>query len=160
MTGLELALTALLLAALIALTVIDARTYQLPDLITLPLIAAGLGAAWLLREVVWIHVLGAAIGYLALVAIEKAYERARGREGLGRGDAKLFAAGGAWCGALALPLILLAASISALMFAGGLYLTGRKISAETAVAFGPFLSFGIGLVFILDRLELMGPFGL
>lgn len=160
MTGLELALVAVLLAALIALTVIDARTYQLPDVITLPLIVAGIGAAWLQGEVLWLHLLGAGIGYLTLVAIEKAYERARGREGLGRGDAKLFAAGGAWCGALGLPLILLAGSISALFFAAGMHLTGRKISAETAVAFGPFLSFGIALVYILDRLDLMGPFGL
>ena len=157
----ETALAAGLLAALIALTVIDLRTHRLPDLITLPLIAAGVGAAWLMAAPVWLHALGAGVGYLALVGVEKAYERARGRQGLGRGDAKLFAAGGAWCGALALPFILLAASVSALLYVGALKLAaGRAISADDMIAFGPFLAFGIALIFVLERLGLAAPLGL
>ena len=165
MTGseiaIETALAAALLAALIALTVIDLRTYRLPDLITLPLIAAGVLAAWLLGSAIWLHALGAGVGYLALVGVEKAYERARGRPGLGRGDAKLFAAGGAWCGALALPFILLAASVSALVFVAALKLvSNRTIKADDMIAFGPFLAFGIALIFILERLGLAAPLGL
>lgn len=161
MTAVDLILTAVLLAALGALTVIDARTLRLPDVITLPLIAAGLGAAWLMGETLWLHALGAAIGYLALVGVEKAYERARGRPGLGRGDAKLFAAGGAWCGALALPFILLAASLAALLYVGALKIfTARAVGADTMIAFGPFLAFGIALIFILSRLGLTAPLGL
>lgn len=156
MTGLELALTALLVAALLALSVIDIRTYRLPDLLTLPLIPAGLGAAWVLGETLWLHGLGAAVGYGALVALEKAYEKARGRPGLGRGDAKLFAAGGAWCGLTALPLVLLAASVSALIWVMSLRLVaGADLRADTMIAFGPFLSFGIGFVFIAKRLGML-----
>lgn len=161
MTGLETALAAVLLAALTVLTVVDLRTYRLPDMITLPLIAAGVGAAWLLASPLWLHALGAGAGYLVLVGVEKAYERARGRPGLGRGDAKLFAAGGAWCGALALPFILLAASVSALLYVGALKLvSGRTIAADDMIAFGPFLAFGIALIFVLERLGLAAPLGL
>lgn len=161
MTGLETALAAGLIAALFVLTVIDLRTYRLPDLITLPLIASGIMAAGLLETSLWMSALGAGLGYGALVGVEKAYERARGRPGLGRGDAKLFAAGGAWCGALALPFILLAASVSALLYVGALKLAARRaIAADDMIAFGPFLAFGIGLIFILERLGLTAPLGL
>jgi leader peptidase (prepilin peptidase)/N-methyltransferase len=161
MPGSEIALIALLLAALGALTVIDARTYRLPDILTLPLIAAGIGAAFILDETIWLHALGAVIGYLVLVAVEKAYERTRGRPGLGRGDAKLFAAGGAWCGALALPFILLAGSLSALIYVGVMRLvTGKTMGGDHMIAFGPFLAFAIALIFILKRLGLTAPLGL
>ncbi|MEO1038490.1 MAG: A24 family peptidase [Pseudomonadota bacterium] len=144
-----LTLTAALMAALTALAWIDARTYRLPDVITLPLILAGLVAAWLLQRDLLVHALGAALGYAGLVAIEKAYERWRGRPGLGRGDAKLMAAAGAWCGAWALPLILLSASAAGLVFVLALKLSGRAVRSETAVAFGPFLALAIALVWFL-----------
>lgn len=144
-----LTLSIILFAALIALSVIDARSFILPDLLTLPLIAAGLLAAWLLGETLWLHALGAALGYGALVFVEVVYKRLRGRDGLGRGDAKLFAAGGAWCGALALPVILLAASVSALSYILILSVFRRGITHDTAIAFGPFLAFGVAAVWML-----------
>jgi len=156
MTGLDFALTLILIAALLALAIIDWRTYRLPDSLTLPLIAGGLLAAWLLDQPLWIHALGAGLGYGALVVLEKSYEKLRGRPGLGRGDAKLFAAGGAWCGAMALPLILLAASLSALVWVlVHRLVTGAEVKADSMIAFGPFLGFGIGFVFIAKRLGLL-----
>ncbi len=160
MTGIDLALTSLLFIALIALGIIDWRSYRLPNTITLPLIPAGLLAAWGLGEPVWVHALGAAIGYGALVALEKGYEKLRGRPGLGRGDAKLFAGGGAWCGALALPMVLLFASVSAIIFILGQRLMGKDVKADSMIAFGPFLGFGIGFVFLGQRLELLGFAGI
>ena len=100
--------------------------------------------------------LGAAIGYGVLVGIETGYKKIRGRDGLGRGDAKLFAAGGAWCGAMALPIILLVASVSALLFVIILKIGLKKaVTLNSAVAFGPFLSFGIGLVYCMRGFELI-----
>lgn len=148
MTVTDLAAGAGLSAALAALAVIDARTFRLPDVLTLPLIAAGLAFALVSGAGIWLHVLGAGLGYLSLVAVEVAYRRLRGRDGLGRGDAKLFAAGGAWCGAAALPLILLAASASALLFIVVLRLFRPGVGATTMIAFGPFLAFGIWIVWI------------
>jgi hypothetical protein len=47
------------------------------------------------------HAAATAIGYLAFRAIALLYLRLRHREGLGEGDAKLLAAGGAWLGVAA-----------------------------------------------------------
>jgi leader peptidase (prepilin peptidase)/N-methyltransferase len=153
--------TAALLAALAALAIIDARTLRLPDKLTLPLIAAGLAAAWASGAPVWLHLLGAVLGYLSLVVIEKGYLKVRGRAGLGRGDAKLFAAGGAWCGALALPLILLVASASALLYVLVMRVfAGRRLQADLMIAFGPFLAFAIGLIFLLQAAGLTRLAGL
>jgi len=161
MDPLALFFTIALIAALIALAIIDARTLRLPDKLTLPLIAAGLVAAWALDQPVWLHLLGAALGYASLVAIETGYLKLRGRAGLGRGDAKLFAAGGAWCGALALPLILLVASASALLYVLVMRVAaGRRFQVDLMIAFGPFLAFAIGLIFILEAAGLMAMAGI
>lgn len=158
--ALALILTLVLFGALIALSVIDAQRFILPDRITLPLTAGGVVAAALLGEPVWLHALGGLAGYGALVLIEKLYLRARGRNGLGRGDAKLFAAGGTWCGALALPVILLLSSLAALAFALSLKLVlRREVTADSMIAFGPFLAFGIGLAWLLQRLNLSSVAG-
>ncbi len=161
MTGLDLALSALLLAALLVLAVIDWRTYRLPDAITLPLIPAGLAAAWLMGEPLWLHALGGALGYGALVILEKGYEQLRGRPGLGRGDAKLFAAGGTWCGAMALPTVLLVASVFAIVWILAQQLfTGKEVKGDSMIAFGPFLGLGIAVAFIGQRLDLLAFAGL
>ena len=94
--------TALLGWWLLALALIDLRSWRLPDVLTLPLVVAGLVAAWLdflpgtglARAIA-----GAVLGYVALAGIAWVYRRLRHREGLGLGDAKLLAAAGAWLGA-------------------------------------------------------------
>jgi len=83
---------------------------------------------------------GAALGYLFLAGVAWAYRRLRGREGLGLGDAKLFAAAGAWVGAFALPSVLLGAAVSALAAAAVMVLCGRSLSRSSALPFGPFLA--------------------
>jgi len=145
-----LAAGAVLMSALAALAVIDARTFRLPDALTLPLIAAGLAwGAW--RGELLASAFGAGLGYLAFVGLELAYQRLRGRAGLGRGDAKLLAAGGAWCGAWMLPLIVLFASASGLVLVLALKLVARRaISAETALPFGPFLAAGTAFAWLLS----------
>jgi leader peptidase (prepilin peptidase)/N-methyltransferase len=103
-----LAISALLAAALVALSVIDLATMRLPDAITLPLIIAGPPIAWALGwdDPLWRFV-GAGGGFLALFAVAEGYRALRGRAGLGLGDAKLFAAAGAWLGIGGLPSVLL-----------------------------------------------------
>jgi len=133
-----------LIPALAALAWIDLRTMRLPDPLTLPLTGAGVIQSWYFTGAVWHAVIGAGIGYLFFVAIEKGYRAIRGNDGLGRGDAKLLAAGGAWCGWIGLPWIILIASSSGLLFAGALTVGGRRPSG--LIPFGPFLAFGIALV--------------
>jgi len=133
-------------AALLALALIDWDTTLLPDDITLPLLWAGLIAAALqwnsavsLGSAMW----GAVGGYLSLWAVYWAFKLATGKEGMGYGDFKLFAALGAWFGWPALiPMILMASVIGALV---GI---AMKFSGELReggyVPFGPFLA-GAGL---------------
>src|SRR5579864_3669743 len=77
---------------LLALAVIDARHFLLPDFLTLPLVPLGLAANALIDpDNLEAAVIGAAAGFLAIVAIRQLYGWWRGREGIGLGDAKLLA---------------------------------------------------------------------
>jgi leader peptidase (prepilin peptidase)/N-methyltransferase len=135
---------------LLALAWIDWRHLILPDLLTLPLIALGLAAAWVLAPgELWDRVAGAACGYLGLWLVAWAYRRLRGREGLGLGDAKLLAAAGGWVGASGLPSVLAGAAIAGLATAGGLMATGTRLDRHSALPFGPFLAAATWLVWLL-----------
>jgi leader peptidase (prepilin peptidase)/N-methyltransferase len=134
---------------LLALGWIDLRHWVLPDSLTLPLIAAGLLAAALFdRSALFDRALAAAFGYLVLRMIAAAYRAVRGQEGLGRGDAKLLGAGGAWVGVSAVPQVILAAALIALVAVGALRLFGIRLHAHSAVPFGPFLALSIWAVWL------------
>ncbi len=139
---------------LLALGWIDLRCWLLPDALTLPLIIAGLAAAFLFDlGQLTDRALGAALGYLSLVAIAALYRALRGREGLGRGDAKLLAASGAWLGAAALPQLILLAALSALAAAAGLRLAGIRLGIHSALPFGPFLALATWVLWLLGPLD-------
>ena len=136
-------------AALLALALIDWDTQLLPDDITLPLVWAGLVAAamrWTglpLSQAVW----GAVVGYLSLWLIYHAFKLLTGKEGMGYGDFKLFAALGAWFGWQALvPMILMASLIGAVV---GIGMKMRdRLGEGGAMPFGPFLA-GAGLTALI-----------
>ena len=134
---------------LLTLGWIDAERFVLPDVLTLPLILLGLGATVMQTpdELFW-HAAGAASGYLGMCSVAIVYHVLRGREGLGMGDAKLLAAGGAWLGMLALPWVVLFAAIAALFYAGLAAGLGRPMQAHTALPFGPFLAAAIWCVWL------------
>lgn len=132
-------------ASLVTLTMIDWDTTLLPDDITLPLMWAGLIAAavqWnsvTLLSAVW----GCVAGYLSLWLVYWAFKLATGKEGMGYGDFKLFAALGAWFGWQALiPIILMASVIGAIVGIGMKFTSGLREGGY--VPFGPFLA-GAGL---------------
>jgi len=138
---------------LLALAWIDIRRWLLPDPLTLPLVIAGLVVTAILDPVkLTENALGAAAGYLSLRVVASLYRVLRGREGLGRGDAKLLAASGAWLGAGALPQVVLGAAVTGLFAAGCLQLAGTRLRARSALPFGPFLALATWLLW------LFGPF--
>lgn len=138
---------------LLTLGWIDFRTWLLPDILTLPLIVLGLVVCISFDpEDLADRAAAAATGYLVLRALAWAYERYRGREGLGQGDAKLFAAAGAWLGLAALPQIILLAAVAALAIAAALALAGTRVGARTALPFGPFLGFATWLTWLFGPL--------
>ncbi|OOG51430.1 A24 family peptidase [Polaromonas sp. C04] len=131
--------------AIVALAFIDWDTTLLPDDITLPLLWAGLLAAALqwtdvpLASAIW----GAAAGYLSLWLIYWVFKLVTGKEGMGYGDFKLFAALGAWFGWQALvPIILMASVIGAVIGIALKFSSGLREGGY--VPFGPFLA-GAGL---------------
>jgi leader peptidase (prepilin peptidase)/N-methyltransferase len=140
---------------LLALGWIDARHWLLPDVLALPLLVLGLAlAAAFAPADLADHAAAAMLGYLALRAVAWIYQRLRHREGLGQGDAKLFAAAGAWLGIAALPQVILLAALAALLTAAGLALSGRRMRAHSALPFGPFLALASWVLW------LFGPFSL
>ena len=136
----------ILVTVLAALAFIDARTFRLPDVLTLPLIAAGIIQAYVLSGSVTNAVIGAVAGYGVFLLIEITYRQLRGRDGLGRGDAKLLAAGGAWCGWAGLPPIVLISSALALVAL--LFPSFKKMADTGEIPFGPFLALAILIVWI------------
>jgi leader peptidase (prepilin peptidase) / N-methyltransferase len=148
-------------AALLALSLIDWDTTLLPDDLTLPLIWAGLIAA----QMRWISVpadaslWGAVAGYMSLWTIYWAFKLITGKEGMGYGDFKLFAAFGAWFGWQALiPIILMASVMGAVVgiimkFSSGLREGGY-------VPFGPFLGAAGLTAMIFGHSAILGAFGL
>jgi leader peptidase (prepilin peptidase)/N-methyltransferase len=136
---------------LLALAWIDASCFVLPDVLTLPLVLAGLGVTLAtVPEAAFSHALGAAVGYLALRGIALGYRALRGREGLGGGDAKLLAAAGAWLGAGALPPLVMIAAMTALACACLAAIAGRSMRSTTAVPFGPFLAAAFWLLWLYN----------
>jgi leader peptidase (prepilin peptidase)/N-methyltransferase len=132
---------------LIALTGIDIDHQLLPDNITLPLMWAGLIAAVAIGPVVGADlpvstrdaVIGAAAGYVSLWLVFHAFRLVTGKEGMGYGDFKLFAALGAWLGWKLLPLvIILSAATGAVLGILMIVLRGRDRSAP--MPFGPYLA--------------------
>ena len=142
--------TAILALVLAFLSAIDLATFRLPDTLTLPLTAGGLALPWVLADGVPLLERGlAAAGAFALIAgIDLIYRRLRGRQGMGLGDAKLFAAAGSWLGAEPLGQVLLWATASALAAVAVAALRGGALTKETRIAFGPFLAFGFWMTWI------------
>ncbi|MEP3889966.1 MAG: A24 family peptidase [Hellea sp.] len=132
-----------LLACLIALSWTDIKHYRLPDIFTFPLMGLGVLQGYLAQDL-QSRLIGMALGYLAFLSIEYGFKALRGKDGLGRGDAKLLAAGGAWCGWMGLPFIVLIASGFGLLAA--LMPSVRRSAENERIPFGPFLAFGIFMV--------------
>ena len=132
---------------LIALTGIDIDHQLLPDGITLPLMWAGLLATVVVGPITGSGIpvstrdaiIGAASGYVTLWLIFHSFRLITGKEGMGYGDFKLFAALGAWLGWKLLPLvILLSAATGAVLGILMIVFRGRDRSAP--MPFGPYLA--------------------
>jgi len=125
---------------LIALAGIDLRTTLLPDQLTYPLLWLGLLLSTITMFVDPVSALfGAMAGYLSLWSVFWLFKLATGKEGMGRGDFKLLAALGAWCGIKGVfPIVLISALLGALIGSAWLLLRGRD--RATQIPFGPYLA--------------------
>ena len=132
---------------LIALTMIDFDTQFLPDALTYPLLWLGLLLS--LWYPVWgvgaepvgprESIVGAVAGYLSLWSVYWAFKLLTGKEGMGYGDFKLYAALGAWLGwKMLLPIIVFASGVGAIF--GVVVMIRQRKGRDTQIAFGPFLA--------------------
>lgn len=134
--------------ALLALTFIDFDHQLLPDDITLSLLWLGLlfslgGFFTTPQEAI----IGAIAGYGSLWLVFQGFKLLTGKEGMGYGDFKLFAALGAWMGWKMLPVvILLASATGAILGILAIALHGRDRAQP--IPFGPFLAIA-GLIAFL-----------
>src|SRR5262245_51496893 len=143
----------ILAAALIVLSEIDRQAFRLPDAITIPLVLSGILAAAIMGSGIAWHVFSAGLGLVLILLVDRAYGAWRGFSGIGFGDAKLFAASGAWLGAEALPTVLLWSCSAALIVVALAHALGRRIDPQTAIPFGSFLAFGTWLVWCWGPLQ-------
>jgi leader peptidase (prepilin peptidase)/N-methyltransferase len=166
-------------ALLLALAVCDAETMQLPDTLTLPLLALGIlyrasdgieemhrGAAYAWHTALILGLreglrgaISACATALALLLLRWLYSLVRRRQGLGLGDVKLAAAIAAWLGARQMCVVFFLAVVTgALTALLVLALRGQKATTQEgplAVPFGTFLALaGIYCSFLgLDTLR-------
>ena len=139
---------------LLLASAIDLETFLLPDPLTLGLLAAGLIYAGLTGFPNLLDAaLAAAVGFMALAGISGLYCLVRGRSGLGLGDAKLLAAGGAWVGLHGLaPAVGIGALATLAVVLSVAWIKGRSVDGSTAVPFGPGLAVGIYAAALGDAL--------
>ena len=125
---------------LLVVAVIDLRTQLLPDIITLPLLWAGL-VYQLVFQPYWLGnaVIGALAGYLLLWGFYWLFKWITGKEGMGYGDFKLLAALGAWFGWTMLPILLILSAGLGAVIGGLLQLTHPRLRGMP-LPFGPFLA--------------------
>ncbi len=126
-------------ALLIAMAGIDWDTKLLPDQLTYLLLWVGL--VFNLRNgFVPLNdaVIGAVAGYLSLWSVYWIFKLLTGKEGMGYGDFKLFAALGAWLGWQQLPVIIIIAAAAGLVIGGGMMLLSRD--SDRQIPFGPYLA--------------------
>ena len=155
-TGYGAALPALLgfTWVLVALAMIDAKTMLLPDVLTYPLLWAGL---LLNMDSLFTSlpnaVLGAVWGYLSLWLVFHLFRLLTGKEGMGYGDFKLLAALGAWGGWQILPFVIFAGSLLGAVF-GTAWMIIKREKHSVPMPFGPWLAIA-GFIALIWHAEIL-----
>ena len=147
-------LGAALAVAMIAVAAVDAREFIIPDTLVLAGVLLGLTEAALVdpghpAAAVAQAALRAFVVALFFFLFRATYRRWRGREGIGLGDVKLAAVGGAWLawGAVGLAIDVAALAALAAVLVGRLL--GRTCTATTRVPFGLYFAPAIWIAWLL-----------
>ena len=141
-----------LIALLLPLVLIDLDYLWLPE----PLCRWGLVLGVLVSSVAGIpafasHLIAAVLALLLLEGLSALAERLLGQPGLGLGDAKLAALGGAWLGPGGIAAAMALAVVSGALAGGTARLSGR-LGPREPFPFGPFIALGIWLVWLTGPL--------
>jgi leader peptidase (prepilin peptidase)/N-methyltransferase len=127
--------------AMVVLFAIDLEHHLLPNVITLPGIAAGFLASVVLPPGLTDALIGTAVGGGILWLVGEAYYRYSGHEGMGGGDVKMLAMIGAFLGWKLVIVTLVLGSIGGSLI-GLLVITMKRGGLKYALPFGTFLAIG------------------
>jgi len=143
---------------MLAIAIIDADRYIIPNELTGAAIALALfraaavgpGADWL--AAIWASFRAASVT-VPLLGLMIGYRRWRGRDGLGLGDIKLAAVAGAWLGFITIFAVIELAALSALgAYVVNGYLRKRPLRATALLPFGLFLAPAIWIGWLAEAL--------
>ncbi len=158
---LECLIFAIVVPALVIITLIDIEHQIIPDVITLPGIPFCLIAGSYMNGL-WDSLLGLLVGGGIFWALAEGYWRLRGAVGMGGGDIKYIAAAGALVGWVQVLFIIFIGALAGGLF-GGIGMGVKKLGFLSRIPFGPFLALAtlISIFFgesIVDwYLSLMAP---
>lgn len=130
---------------------IDLRHYIIPNSITYPMMILGFIKSFdpNLNSIFPNYInslIGGIFGYVMIWSIIYFYKQIKKKDGMGLGDAKLFAVIGFWFGWISIPFIIFLSSIIALIYVlPDLLKNSKKMSSQ--IPFGPFII--IGTIFYL-----------
>jgi leader peptidase (prepilin peptidase)/N-methyltransferase len=147
---------------MLAIAVVDGRSFIIPDSLN----AAGL-ALGIVHSIVWGQgnigvalanaVLRAVALALAFFALRLIYARLRGRQGIGLGDVKLAAVAGCWLGWSVMPIAVEIAALSALaVYALRSYVLRRPLRPTSRLPFGLCFAPAIWIGWLLQATVLQG----
>ena len=131
----------LFVSALVLVSQVDLEIRIIPDVIILPVAAAGVPLMILLGDGPWWEWPVAGLGVAAfLFLISEVYYRVRHVEGMGFGDVKLALCMGIYLGAAVVPALFIGFMSGAVI--GVIVVAVTKGDGKTAIPFGPFLAGG------------------
>lgn len=139
------------LSSLLVSSFIDLEHKLIPDTLSLGGLALGVATSFLKLTVEpYQALLGVLVGGGGLFAVALLYELLRKKEGMGGGDVKLLAMIGAFTGFEGALFSLFSGSLLGAIVGFSL-MKLKRLSTQTAIPFGPFLSFGAFLYLLLGE---------
>jgi leader peptidase (prepilin peptidase) / N-methyltransferase len=141
---------------MIAIAIVDARRFIIPDELTaaaliLGFMHAAIQATDLVMEALASAALRGAVVAFAFLSLRIFYRRIRGREGIGLGDVKLAGVAGVWLDWSMAPVAIEIAALAALAaYAMRLVSKGRSARSTSRLPFGLFFAPAIWIAWLLQ----------
>ncbi len=154
--GLQGVLGAGLALLMLAVALVDARRFIIPNELTAAALGLGFVHAALqepegILQALALAALRGVVLALLFLALRELYWRLRGRDGLGLGDVKFAAVAGVWLDWPAMPVAIEIAALAALaLYVLGHVLGRRRIQATTRLPFGLFLAPAVWLAWLFQ----------
>jgi leader peptidase (prepilin peptidase) / N-methyltransferase len=148
---------------MIAIAVVDARRFIIPDELTIAALALGFVHAALqdtdaIMPSLATAALRGAVLALAFWGLRIAYGRLRGREGIGLGDVKLAGVAGVWLDWATMPVAVEIAALAALaVYAVRRFRGGRSVRRTIRLPFGLFFAPTIWVGWLLESMLPLFP---